>query len=254
MNINRTLLLILLIFTGILNGQNTDAGASLRGRVYNSETNEGVPFANIVVYGTNIGTISDFDGKFVFYGLQPGYIKIAVSAIGFETAISPDVLITKAKTPFIDVELRPTAYKLDEVVVKASLFRKKEETPLSMQPIGLREIEKNPGGNRDISRVIQSFPGVASTPAYRNDLIVRGGGANENRFYLDGVEIPNLNHFATQGAGGGPTGIINVDFVREIDFYTGAFPANVGNALSSVLDFKQVDGNKDKLKYRATVG
>ncbi|HQH41927.1 MAG TPA: Plug domain-containing protein, partial [Bacteroidales bacterium] len=115
-------------------------------------------------------------------------------------------------------------------------------------------IEKNPGGNRDISRVIQAFPGVASTPAYRNDVIVRGGGPSENRFFLDGVEIPNLNHFATQGASGGPVGIINADLIREVNFYSGAFPASRGNALSSVLEFSTIDGNKEKTKFRGSVG
>jgi len=82
------------------------------------------------------------------------------------------------------------------------------ESPVSLRRIDIREIEKNPGANRDISKVIQAYPGVASTPAFRNDIIVRGGGSSENRFYLDAVEIPNINHFATQGASGGPVGLL----------------------------------------------
>ncbi|MDD2564024.1 MAG: TonB-dependent receptor [Salinivirgaceae bacterium] len=229
-------------------------GGSLRGRVFNPDNNESVPFANMIIYGTNTGSITDIDGNFVFYGLKPGYVQVAVSAVGFEQALTKEILITNATTPYLEIELRPSSLQLETVVIKASPFRKREESPVSMRSIGIKEIEKNPGGNRDISKVIQSFPGVASTPAFRNDIIVRGGGANENRFFLDGVEIPNINHFATQGASGGPVGIINVDFVREVDFYAGAFPANRGNALSSVLDFRQIDGNKDKLKYRATIG
>ena len=103
-------------------------------------------------------------------------------------------------------------------------------------------------------RLFNHYPGVASTPAFRNDVIVRGGGPNENRFYIDNVEIPYLNHFSTQGASGGPVGIINVDFVQSVDFLSGAFPASKGNALSSILNFTFIDGNKDKMKYRATVG
>ena len=150
--------------------------------------------------------------------------------------------------------LEETEINIGEVVVKASPFAKKIETPISVRIIGIDEIEKNPGGNRDISKVIQSYPGVASTPAFRNDVIVRGGGPNENRFYIDNVEIPYLNHFSTQGASGGPVGIINVDFVQSVDFLSGAFPASKGNALSSILNFTFIDGNKDKMKYRATVG
>ena len=118
----------------------------------------------------------------------------------------------------------------------------------------MTEIKRRPGGNRDISRVIQSLPGVTSTASFRNDLIIRGGSPNENRFYLDDVEVPNINHFATQGASGGPAGIINVDFIREVDFYSGAFPANRGNSLSSVFQFKQKDGRSDRLGMTATVG
>lgn len=102
--------------------------------------------------------------------------------------------------------------------------------------------------------MIQSFPGVQSTPAYRNDIIIRGGGPSETRFYLDGVEVPFINHFATQGASGGPVGVLNADFIREVNFYSGAFPADRGNALSGVLEFYQVDGNSEKLKFQGTLG
>lgn len=84
--------------------------------------------------------------------------------------------------------------------------------------------------------------------------MVRGGGPSENRFFLDGVEIPNINHFSTQGASGGPVGIINPDFIREVNFYSAAFPASKGNTLSSVLDFKLQDGNKEKFSLRGVLG
>lgn len=231
-------------------GQN----AILEGVVKNPINNEPVPFANVVIYGTNIGAVTDLDGRFEFYGLTPGFVKVQVSSIGYETVVSTEIMVTNAKHAFIEIQMNEATTKLEEIDVKASPFARREESPVSMRSIGISEIEKNPGGNRDISKVIQSLPGVAGSVSYRNDVIVRGGGPNENRFYLDDVEIPNLNHFATQGASGGPVGIINVDFVRSVDFYSGAFPANRGNALSSVLDFKQVDGNKEKMKFRATVG
>ena len=226
----------------------------IEGRVFNAKNNEPLPFTNIIIWGTKIGSTSDLDGKFVFTGLQPGFIKLAASSVGFAPYTSEDILITNSKTVFIDIAMQETAVQLDAVEIKASPFRKVEESPLSMRSLSLKEIERNPGGNRDISKVIQSLPGVSSSVSFRNDVIVRGGGSSENRFYLDGVEIPNLNHFATQGASGGPVGIINIDFIREVDFYSGAFPANRGNALSSVLEFKQIDGNKDKMSFRGTVG
>jgi hypothetical protein len=227
---------------------------SLEGLVVNPINNQPVPFANVVVYGTTIGSVTDLDGRFMFFGIEPGFIKVQVSSIGFETVVSSDIMVTNARTAFIEIKLNESAVAIEEISVKASPFVRNEESPVSMRSIGISQIEKNPGGNRDISKVIQSLPGVGGGTSFRNDVIVRGGGPNENRFYIDGVEIPNLNHFATQGASGGPVGIINVDFIREVDFYSGAFPANRGNALSSVLNFKQVDGNKEKMKYRATVG
>ncbi len=226
----------------------------IKGRVYNAATNEGVPFATVVIVGTTTGAMTDFDGNFTFTGIEPGYIQLKASSVGFEAYVSNSFLVTREKIVSIELPMNESVVGIDDVVVKASPFRKKLESPVSVRIIGIEEIEKNPGGNRDISKVIQSFPGVASTPAYRNDVIVRGGGPNENRFYLDEIEIPYLNHFSTQGASGGPVGIINVDFIKELNFYSGAFPASRGNAMSSVLSFRQIDGNDERLKFRATVG
>ncbi|HSH51000.1 MAG TPA: TonB-dependent receptor [Bacteroidales bacterium] len=246
-------LLYFLMLPGTIIGQQINTG-ELEGRVFNVKNNEPVPFANVVIYKTTIGSASNFDGKFLFTGIKPGFIKIQVSAVGFKTYFSEEIMVTNAKKVFLNIPLEETSIALDEVVVKPSPFRKTEESPVSLRRIGIQDIEKSPGANRDISKVIQSFPGVASTPVQRNDVIVRGGGPSENSFYLDGVEIPNINHFATQGASGGPVGIINVDFIREVDFYSGAFPANRGNALSSILEFKQKDGNKEKLETQGTLG
>jgi hypothetical protein len=230
------------------------SGGIIEGRVYNKANNEPIPFTNLIIWGTNIGSVSDLDGNFRFTGITPGYVRIVASSVGFEQTVTGEFQVTNAKIASVEIAMEETTVAIDEIVVKASPFRKNEESPVSLRRIGIEQIEKNPGGNRDISRVIQAFPGVASTPAYRNDVIVRGGGPSENRFYLDGVEIPNLNHFATQGASGGPVGIINVDFIREVNFYSGAFPASTGNVLSSVLDMRQVDGNSEKLKFRGSFG
>ena len=242
----------IILLSPVLPGQ-TNSGV-IKGRIYNLKTNEGVPFATIQIWGTTIGAVSDFDGNFSFTGLKPGYTELRVSSVGYKPFISSALLVTNSNQVNIEIPLEELAIDIGEVVIKASPFVKKAETPVSVRIIGIDEIEKNPGGNRDISKVIQSFPGVASTPAFRNDVIVRGGGPNENRFYVDNVEIPYLNHFSTQGASGGPVGILNVDFVQSVDFISGAFPASKGNALSSVLNFTFIDGNRDKMKYRATLG
>lgn len=241
---------ILLLLPALVTAQQ----GSIEGRVFNTANNEPLAFATIAIYGSSTGSISDLDGNFIFTGLEPGYVELRVTSVGFDSYVSEAIEVSNAKKAFLEIPMTEAKVQLDEVVVKASVFRKVKESPVSLQKISIREIEKSPGGNRDISRIIQSYPGVASTPAQRNDVIVRGGGPSENSFYLDGIEIPNINHFATQGASGGPVGIINADFLREVNLYTGAFPANKGNALSSVIDMQQVDGSKEKLNFKGSVG
>lgn len=228
--------------------------ASLRGRVVDAVSNEPLPFVNVIISGTSTGTVTDIDGNFIITGIQPGFIRVEASFVGYRRAISSEVEVSAARTNTVEIRLEEQKEQLGEVTVTVSPFRKTEESPVSLRSIGIGEIEKSPGANRDISKVIQSFPGVQSTPAYRNDVIIRGGGPSESRFYLDGVEVPFINHFATQGASGGPVGIINADFLREVNYYSGAFPANRGNALSGVLEFFQIDGNRDKLKFQGTLG
>jgi hypothetical protein len=248
-------LIILTITLSVYSSLNAQQNLGvIKGRVYNAKTNEGVSFATIQVFGTTIGVITDIDGKYTLTGLKPGFTELRVSSIGFKPFISSAVMVTNSNQVTLDIPIEEAEISIGEVVIKASPFARKVEIPVSIRIIGIDEIERNPGGNRDISKVIQSYPGVASTPAFRNDVIVRGGGPNENRFYIDNVEIPYLNHFSTQGSSGGPIGIINVDFVQSVDFISGSFPASKGNALSSILNFTFTDGNQEKMKYRATVG
>lgn len=245
-------ILILISFWGT---QSTFAQrASVHGRVYDVANNQGLPFVNIVVSGTTIGTITDENGRYHLSGFEPGFIRLEVSYVGYENVISSEVEVSNSKSAYLDIALEKSTTELNEIMVSATLFRKTEESPLSLKNIGISEIENSPGANRDISKVIQSFPGVQSTPSFRNDIIIRGGGPSESRFFLDGVEVPNINHFATQGASGGPVGIINADLLREVNYFSGAFPANRGNALSGVFEFYQVDGNSDRFQAQASVG
>ncbi len=229
--------------TGVIQGTTTDA--------FNNET---IPFAIIMIEGTTIGTASDENGNYLMSGLEPGIYNLNVSFIGFKPLTIYEVQVRNAKSTFVRIEMEESTIQMEEAIVTAQPFIKKEESPISLNSIGVAEIKRNPGGNRDISRVIQSLPGVAITSSFRNDIIVRGGSPNENRFYLDGIEVPTINHFSTQGASGGPVGLINVDFIQDLDFYTGAFPVNRGNALSSVMDFKFKKARTDKPAYSFTVG
>ena len=226
----------------------------IKGKVIDATNNETIPFANVFVEQINSGVASDFDGFYEIENLKPGLYTIKCSFVGYEPVVYAEVIVNPNKPTILDIKLIESSTSLDEVEITASPFQKSEESPVSKRTINATEIYRNPGGNRDISKVITSLPGVASTVSFRNDIIIRGGAPNENRFYLDGIEIPNINHFATQGSSGGPVGMINVNFIREVDLYSGAFPANRGNALSSVLEFKQIDGNPDRIAKTLTVG
>ena len=198
--------------------------------------------------------MTNAEGKFSIGQVPPGIYRLQASAIGYKTVTTPEYILS-TRDLHIQIEMEENQTELEGVTVTASPFRRDIESPVSLRIIGLQEIEKSPGANRDISRIVQSYPGVAFSPiGYRNDLIVRGGSPSENRFYLDGVEIPNINHFSTQGASGGPVGILNADLIREVNFYTGAFPTDKGNALSSVLDFKLRDGDMERNSLKATLG
>lgn len=219
----------------------------IKGKVTDAINNEPIAFANILVLGADKGMTTDVDGNYEISGLAPGLYDIRASYVGYNEQTAYEVQVTNSRPALVNFRMEEAVQNLQEVVVKASPFRKTEESPVSLRTIGVAEIQRNPGANRDISRVVQSLPGVTTSASFRNDLIIRGGAPNENRFYLDDVEVPNINHFATQGASGGPVGLINVNFIREVDFFSGAFPANRGNALSSVFNFRQREGRDDRL-------
>ena len=207
-----------------------------------------------MIVGLNKGGVTNAEGKFSIEQVPPGIYRLQASAIGYKTVTTPEYILS-TRDLHIQIEMEENQTELEGVTITASPFHRDIESPVSLRIIGLQEIEKSPGANRDISRIVQSYPGVAFSPiGYRNDLIVRGGSPSENRFYLDGVEIPNINHFSTQGASGGPVGILNADLIREVNFYTGAFPTDKGNALSSVLDFKLRDGDMERNSVKATLG
>lgn len=226
----------------------------IKGVVIDKSTRQPLEFVNVLVVGLGIGASTDANGNFLITQVPPGIYRLQASFLGYKTELTPEYRVNHV-TPYVQIELEEENASLNEVVVTASPFQKVPESPVSLRVIGLQEIEKAPGANRDISKVVQNYPGVAFSPiGYRNDLIVRGGGPSENRFYLDGVEIPNINHFSTQGASGGPVGLIDADLIRSVKFYSGAFPADKGNALSSVLDFSLRDGDMERNSLKATLG
>jgi hypothetical protein len=226
----------------------------VKGRIYNVSNNEPIGQAKIQIIELTKGTISDDNGLYDFTSIPPGVYSFKATAPGYRELIFNEITVTNARSVDLDFAMEVFVLENKEVVVKASPFIRKTESPVSLKTLNSTEIERLPGAGRDVSKVIAALPGVASRATFRNDIIIRGGSPGENKFYLDGIEVPNINHFATQGSSGGPVGLLNVNFIREVDFYSGAFPANRANGLSSVLSFKQKDGNKDALITNFALG
>lgn len=242
-------IMILLLFCTKLFAQNNN----ISGLVIDRYTGQPIEFANVSIVDLGLGSSTDSLGFFKINNLNPGIYNLQVSFIGYKTETIYELKLTPSRSIYQIIELDQTGSDLDEVELTSEpLFSK--ENPISIKDIGASEIKRSPGGNRDISKVIQSFPGVASSTSFRNDIIIRGGAPNENVFYLDGIEVPNINHFSTQGSSGGPVGMLNVDLIESVDYLSGGFPSNRGNTLSSIFEFSQKVGNPDKLNTNLTLG
>ena len=240
---------------GLLLAHVATAQVVIQGKVVDVMSRKPLVGAKVQLDKQEVFVQTTADGSFAINNIDPGYHTVTATLDGYESETSSELLFTYDKSPFITLEMQSLASGVGEVTIRKTSIQKREaESPVSSQKLSIREIERNPGGNRDISKIIQSLPGVISVPGFRNDVVIRGGSPSENKFYLDGIEIPIINHFQTQGSTGGPVGLLNVNFIKEVNFYTGAFPVNYANGLSSVLDFRQMDGNANKAKYRFTLG
>jgi outer membrane receptor for ferrienterochelin and colicin len=226
---------------------------TITGIVYDANQ-ETILNARVSIGQTEKIVLSDFDGVYLIEDVPVGLYNITCSSAGFQSNTQYEIEVKSNKTTTVNFILKDVADSLGEFTVKANPFEKKLENSTSSNTLGENEIVRFPGGNRDVSKVISSLPGVSPTVSFRNDIIIRGGAPSENRFYLDGIEVPNINHFATQGSSGGPVGLINVNFINRVDFFSSAFPSNYANGLSSVLVFNQKEGNPDKLAGTFTLG
>ncbi len=247
---------VLLFLTGLFLSLSVYAQqGTIKGRVYDAKNNESLAFVNVVVLNTTKGSATDENGYYEIGGLEPGYYNVQVSYLGYETNTVYEVQVFNSKPAIVDFAMEEAAESLNEVVIRPNLFKRTKVTPLSVKSIGVTEIIRSPGGGRDISRVVQTLPGVASSPASnRNDMIIRGGGPAENKFYVDEFEVNAINHFTTQGASGGVWGIIDANQLKRLDLISGAFPTYADNALSSVFEIRLKEGNSEKFDMQLNMG
>lgn len=227
---------------------------SITGKIFNAINKEALNNATITVQGSDKGTTTDSTGAFMLEGLTPGLYNIEVRFTGFETYIDYELMASPIKPIYVEVGLLPSTYSLGEIVVSDEARTHAVVSPLALQKINWSELQRMPGTALDISKAIQSYPGVLPKSSFGYNIVVRGGAPNENVFYLDGIKIPAINHFSVQGASGGPNALINLDFIHSMDMYSGAFPANYQSGLSALLDIRQRDARADRIGGRATLG
>ena len=243
---------LFIFFSAFTFSQNT---GSVSGRVLDAQSQLPLEGATVLIVGTSTGIITDAEGYFKIEEIPAQSYNIEVSYLGFETQTLYNYIIKSVGNIPLRFELEEVAENLEEVVLVQSPFKTSKETPLSTQTFSAVEIETYPGGNNDITKVVQSMPGISpSIGGFRNDIIIRGGAPNETVYYLDGVEIPNINHFSTQGSAGGPVGMVNVSFIREVTLSSSSFGAEYDNPLSGILAFEQREGDNTKFGGNFRVG
>ncbi|MBM4161484.1 MAG: TonB-dependent receptor [Ignavibacteria bacterium] len=209
--------------------------------------------ANVLVVGTELGAASDDAGRFLIKNVSPGTYSLRASLVGHTTLVKTDVVVTSGRRTEILLEMAETVLRLDEVTVRADYFAKPREMATSVHALSYEEVRRSPGAAADVSRVALSLPGVVSSADLRNDLIVRGGSPAENLTLIDNIEMPNINHFATQGASGGPIGMVVTEIIRDVTFVTGGFPAKHGDKLSSVMEIELREGNRERTELSLNV-
>lgn len=249
-NTLRVFVLIFSLIPSFVIAQNT----KVTGKVFNALNKEPLVEASVQLQGASIGTTTNDNGYFEIENIRPGLYNFEIRFAGFETYIEYEIRTSSIKPVYFEVGLIPSVLSLGEVVVSDEARTHAVVTPLSVQQIGWSEMQRMPGTALDLSKTIQSYPGVLPKSSFGYNIVVRGGAPNENSYYLDGIKIPAINHFSVQGASGGPNGLVNMDFVKGMELYSSAFPANYPTGLSSLMDIRQRDGRSDRLGSRVTLG
>ena len=221
---------------------------TINGYIFDSKSQMPLFGANVIIEGTEKGAISNENGYFEISEIKPESYNLTVSYIGYQSKKIFNVIIKSKGNQTLEIYLLESTQKLEEIILFESPFKKSLETPLSINTFSRVEIESYPGADNDVTKVVQSMPGLSpSVGGFRNDIIIRGGAPNETVYYLDEIEIPNINHFSTQGSAGGPQGMINISFIDEVTLSTSAFGVEYDNPLSGVLQFNQKNGNPKEI-------
>ncbi len=241
-------LLLLLLSSGQTGAlaQDQPKTGTIKGLVLDADTKSPIVGASILIVGTTTGAATNTSGNFTLADLPVGNYTLQFRSIGYETKSRTDVIVKSQRITFVEIELEYTAVEIGDVVVKSGYFTEEKDQPTSISSYSAEEIRRAPGSAGDVSRIMLSLPSIAKIDDQLNNLVVRGGNPGENSFYLDNIEIPNINHYPIQGSSGGPIGLLNNDFIQDATFSAGGFPALYGDRLSSVMDLTFREGNREE--------
>ncbi len=246
-----TVLLLFLFYSSFLFAQKK---AIIEGTLFDDVSNEKLVAASIVAIGKKIYTTNTDENGAFRLEVEPDLYNIKVSFVGYETFVKHEVEATTSLPVRFESKLKSSNETLSETVCQVEAFAATKESPAALYKFNQYEVMRLPGATMDISKYVKSLPGVNPRVSFGYNMIVRGGAAFENKFYLDGIEIPTITHFNVAGTSGGPNGLINTKLLDQATLHSGAFPVARPNALSSVLEMRQREGRKDRFGGNFTVG
>jgi hypothetical protein len=255
----KNLLVILLAFSVSLKTvQAQNQTQTIRGIVNDKQSQSVIPGVNVIVLGTNPikGTLTDAEGHFKIENVTPGRYDLKISYIGYKEQVLPNVDVTTGKEIVLDIGLEENVSSLNEVVVSGTKKNEtnNEMTTNSARSFSMEEVNRYAGGRSDVSRLAANFAGVSSPNDSRNDIVIRGNSPTGVLWRIDGLNVPNPNHFSTIGTTGGPVSAINTNVIKNSDFFTSAFPAEYGNANAGVFDLGFRTGNAEKREHTLQIG
>ena len=231
---------------------------TVRGTVFDEASKMPLPGVVVKLIDTTqvIATTTDIDGDFKLNNVPVGRVAINFSLMGYETKTLSNIDVIAGKEIVLEVAMTEELYLQDEVVITG---KKKGEVQNEMASVSARTFsveasQRYAGSVNDVARMAQNFAGVQGNDDSRNDIIVRGNSPIGVLYRYEGVDIPNPNHFALLGTAGGPVSILNNNVLADSDFFTGAFPAEYGNALAAVFDLKMRNGNNQQHEFLGQMG